>query len=474
MPLIPLHFTESNIPLEPELQRLPLSRFGNAALVDTISLVLTGKTQGYLEACGCKFNMSGGITRRARLINQIRERRPNVLVLDAGNAFPTEQDVPYMDNLTSAEIDAYLEAMRLMGYRFAAINEYELYYGGEFLKSKVESTGFPFLGANVFHGGKLIAAPAVSVRVAGYRIGFVGILEPQARFEPGRFGDNTSDIVVGDPITAVRQYLPGIIGDNDYAGVIGGFSKDLVYKLVQEFPELDLVINTGPHFNITEDILNGKVVLKKDVLYGFLQNTLVLYAEGGVYGLHHVDIGVDQKGQLGKVDINYFEVERRIEEDEEMRVFLNRFYSDMASRESLVSGQVEPLFRWDDVHDRGSYVGTNKCATCHVGQHRQWSATGHSTAYKTLLAVHRQYAPKCVKCHVVGLGRSSGFDILEPSMDLANVQCEVCHGPGEHHAQSPSRANIRRSPSEETCTECHNPEHDDDFDYLRDWRIVSH
>lgn len=169
-----------------------------------------------------------------------------------------------------------------------------------------------------------------------------------------------------------------------------------------------------------------------------------------------------------------FEVERRIEEDEEMRVFLNRFYSDMASRESLVSGQVEPLFRWDDVHGRGSYLGTNKCATCHVGQHRQWSATGHSTAYKTLLAVHRQYAPKCVKCHVVGLGRASGFDILEPNMDLANVQCEVCHGPGEHHAQSPSSSNIRRSPSEETCTECHNPEHDDDFDYLRDWKIVSH
>ena len=59
MPLIPLHYTDSSLPLESEVQSLPLSRSGNAAVVDTISLVLTVKHKVILRPAAANSTCRG-------------------------------------------------------------------------------------------------------------------------------------------------------------------------------------------------------------------------------------------------------------------------------------------------------------------------------------------------------------------------------------------------------------------------------
>jgi hypothetical protein len=58
---------------------------------------------------------------------------------------------------------------------------------------------------------------------------------------------------------------------------------------------------------------------------------------------------------------------------------------------------------------------------------------------------------------------------------LTAVQCEVCHGPGALHSETPDRngkpLSITREAPATVCGECHTPEHSDTFDYeayLRD------
>jgi 2',3'-cyclic-nucleotide 2'-phosphodiesterase (5'-nucleotidase family) len=444
------------------------------ALKDSITLLLTGRTKNFLEACGCKANQSGGITRRATLIKQVSQRRQHVAVLDAGNLFPQEKEVPSMDDLSSAEVDTYLEALHRMGYSFSVVTTNELYYGREFLKAKLHSSPLPLISANIYHRGAPIASPTYSLRVGPYRIGFIGIMQPVMSIDPVRFEDHTQDIEIIDPLEAIRTHLPELRAHNNFVGIIGEMHTELVHMIVETFPDLDIVITSGHFHRLIKILREGEVVQAQDAMYGFLRNTLVLYAMGDMYGLNQVDIGIDEKGRFVSFGGSFLEAYDSMREDSEMRNLLEKFYSQVATQASLLSGQVKPLFTWDPMLEGKEYVGTEHCATCHTPQHLQWRSTAHSTAYATLLGVHRHHYPKCVVCHVAGLGRPSGFDVLSPNRDLANVQCEICHGPGSLHIQRPIKETIRRLASKQICLECHNTDHDEDFEYERDYQLVRH
>ena len=455
-------------------QRLPWSRAAGAA-VDTLTLVLTGHTQSFLEACGCKANMSGGITRRATLIKQIRRRRDDVLVVDAGNLFPQEKDVPRMDALTATEIDTYLGALRMMGYGAAGVARNELFYGGEFLTAKAGASSLPVLGANVRYKGERIGHPVMVLKWGQYEIGLIGVVQDYRDIGDYRYEENVLEFEVDDPVAAVGEYLTPLRGQVDFVGVVGGLTTEGVYALVEAYSDsLDLIVPTGHHYPMVDVLTEKEVARHKDALHGFLDGVLILYANGDVYGLHQFDLGIDDGGKFATVDGTFLEAFEDMPEDPFMKQYLDAYYERVAREERLLEGKIVPLFEWDPNHQGARYVGTTACSPCHAPQFEHWQQTGHASAYATLLDAHRHQFPKCVKCHVVGLGRPQGFSILDPKRDLANVQCEVCHGPGGRHVEKPSRTTIQRTPEERTCLECHNADHDDDFNYQKDFASVRH
>jgi hypothetical protein len=102
-----------------------------------------------------------------------------------------------------------------------------------------------------------------------------------------------------------------------------------------------------------------------------------------------------------------------------------------------------------------------QCINCHEEKIEAWSATGHSDMLVRALngTLSDHYGPSCVTCHTTGngMGDNGGFDDLadeygwelpeELAMggwdafvaefpevaELANIQCESCHGPGALH-----------------------------------------
>ena len=129
------------------------------------------------------------------------------------------------------------------------------------------------------------------------------------------------------------------------------------------------------------------------------------------------------------------------------------------------------------------YVGTNQCASCHAPAHAYWKTTNHSHAIQTLIDRDKQYDQSCVGCHVVGyekpggsvVGKLSYDHMLENGMtitkELANVGCEVCHGPGSAHVIAAyggkdPKPHIKRDAPESLCAgSCHVPEHSPRFNY---------
>jgi hypothetical protein len=144
----------------------------------------------------------------------------------------------------------------------------------------------------------------------------------------------------------------------------------------------------------------------------------------------------------------------------------------------------------------GTYVGVYTCELCHSGSsiaesmYPSWTTTLHSTVFSNgidgYLSSH--YNVSCIKCHTVGYDTNAsalldgGFYGVQqqdgwtfPSVlastnfasmpanlqNLANVQCENCHGPGSGHAGSFGNTNAANWPVVDVpynvgaCQQCH-------------------
>jgi hypothetical protein len=141
----------------------------------------------------------------------------------------------------------------------------------------------------------------------------------------------------------------------------------------------------------------------------------------------------------------------------------------------------------------GTYMGLNTCTLCHSGgiqaddMYHPWATTAHSMIFSNGINGYLgSYSASCLKCHTVGYDPNTnaivnpvngGFDdimtqtgwkfpsTLAPTnwaampaslRNVANIQCENCHGPGSQHATSLGDTNmISKTLLSGACNQCH-------------------
>ena len=97
------------------------------------------------------------------------------------------------------------------------------------------------------------------------------------------------------------------------------------------------------------------------------------------------------------------------------------------------------------ISESADYVGVKKCKACHIKQYKSWKKTTMATSFENLkpgikadektkagLDPAKDYTADadCLRCHTTGFGKPGGFTTIADTPNLANVQCEECHGPG--------------------------------------------
>lgn len=132
-----------------------------------------------------------------------------------------------------------------------------------------------------------------------------------------------------------------------------------------------------------------------------------------------------------------------------------------------------------------SYIGDNgnTCGHCHSGNVEEWSGTGHSHAYESLVEGGNEGNIYCLQCHTTGFDAPvasgdtvitdhgsdvNGYDDYFPPETaedstrleaLESVQCESCHGnmgPTIYdHAPDLSYATVLDGEPTAACTKCH-------------------
>jgi hypothetical protein len=113
-------------------------------------------------------------------------------------------------------------------------------------------------------------------------------------------------------------------------------------------------------------------------------------------------------------------------------------------------------------------VGVEVCTTCHKSKREFWNRTQHSGAYATLSSAHKEFNLDCVSCHVTGYDRPGGSTVVHVEK-LRDVQCEVCHGPGSRHVDTPLDEKLIALPEQSLCAaQCHHPPH-----VKADWSVTA-
>jgi predicted CXXCH cytochrome family protein len=169
--------------------------------------------------------------------------------------------------------------------------------------------------------------------------------------------------------------------------------------------------------------------------------------------------------------------------------------ADLAGQYTVVATIVSSSYGSTNVTQTitaGTYMGIATCALCHSGgavaenKFTSWQNTAHARIFTDgINGGAGTTGPSCFKCHTVGYDVNTnavngGFDdvatqlgwtwpkVLAPTnwaymqavypslANLANIQCENCHGPGSQHAYSLGNTNfISVTVSSGDCNQCH-------------------
>ncbi len=162
----------------------------------------TNDTHSNIEpfpATHSKYPNQGGVSRRATMIRDIRDKHDNVLLLDAGDIF---QGTPYF-NQFKGEIE--MKVMEEMKYDVVTLGNHDFDIGMEAYVSAHKNATFPVVNCNYNFGTTPFAdlvKPSVIIKKAGMKIGVLGVgidlngLVPAANFE---------GMIYTDPIAAANK-----------------------------------------------------------------------------------------------------------------------------------------------------------------------------------------------------------------------------------------------------------------------------
>ncbi len=186
--------------------RLPLQLCALAALAagacgggkaEEIVVLHTANSYGYFEDCGCMGDSTGGLAKRAWIVDSLRQAADEpILLVDAG-------DFTGGENAYGAALGrVMMDAMGLMGYDAYTLGEWDLNQGLDYIRGIVENNSVAWVHTNYeIPGLEGRGHRTLVVERGGRRIGLLALLNPTVQLAPA-----AADSVTIDPdVVGVTQ-----------------------------------------------------------------------------------------------------------------------------------------------------------------------------------------------------------------------------------------------------------------------------
>lgn len=207
----------------------------------TLTIVYTGNIGGLLDLCGCR-NPIGGISRRATVIQSIKEENPDALVLDSGSILNDSSVLnTSLETVFRKRMHLLVEEIGNMGIDGANVSSMDLFSSADSLLA-FQGNGLPWLSSNLTwrDSGKLVF-PADTLRMVGeLRVGIFGFMDDNTLGM--EFFDEQSPLKILDPANTVREEVDKLQKQCDVIIALAYMDLNRVQKLVTEIPGIDVVI----------------------------------------------------------------------------------------------------------------------------------------------------------------------------------------------------------------------------------------
>ncbi len=389
-------------------------------------LLVTDSTNGVLEPCNCATGMMGGLSRRSGLVRSYRAAYPDLVLVDTGDAFrvghPRDPRNAFM-----------LRAYRQIGYDAVVLADQEWSAAPSELRELLTKGPPEFLSTTA----NLAESPLPVVRIVKRTRGKMklAILSDTPRASPPLLTPEVAKRLA----FATRKRLADEVAKLKREGCIvvvasHGFDAEAE----------QLARSTGAHLVIQGHYRTGDAVPER------LPNPPVLR----VGDMEYVTVLAWKMRGGGVVD---FEFRRELVDKRwPMDDALWKTYEDYTRVALSYAAKAK-------ASDGMVYTSSAACGACHEPQLAAYKASGHAHAYETLLRVGRDGDPECLSCHTTGFESTSGFDSIRTTPELANVNCQDCHGFSmrEHDAEGFKAPKVEAA----ACTRCHTPTADPHFDF---------
>lgn len=406
----------------------------------SLTLIYSGNMDGELEPCGCsEGGDKGGIKRRVKMVDELREENPELILFTTGGLLVSEMP---QDKLKSEYI---LKGIEALNYDAVGVQWQDLAFGRDFLNDTMNS----FVASNWKESD---FDKSIDIERSGHNIRFFHWMDPEK--DPNK---SMSDKPSVD--TSTKSLSENIKQAKKQGNTVIVSSTIPLAQARKHLPlqSIDILFIKPAYEVIGEPQLIG--------------NTLVLQPGSRGMRLGRLDFNVNSSGHITQhkhkviplpVDVGdaprmegwYKEYNDKLRVEYEKRV---------AARKAMMSGE-------------SPYAGEKVCESCHAAEHEKWFDTPHAEAFFKLMDVGKSFDPNCIGCHTVGFEKPGGYLDYMLTKNLANVQCENCHGAAKAHADSGGVKPVANKgwKPEQMCLQCHVQKHSSDFKFETYWPRIKH
>jgi 5'-nucleotidase len=223
-----------------------------------------------------KFPDKGGVSRRAKLIQSIRDQHEHVLLLDAGDVF---QGTPYFNKFKGV---LEMKVMQEMGYDAMTMGNHDFDIGIEGFVHAKQHASFPIVNCNYNFEQTLLkgqVSTSIVLKKAGRKIGVTGVgIDLNGLVA----NSQTKGLVYNDPISAVQREVNNLRRNGcdlvvclSHLGFEYAESKVSDRVLAENTSGIDIIIGGHTHTFLEKGVIlqnkEGKSVVINQVGYGGLQ-----------------------------------------------------------------------------------------------------------------------------------------------------------------------------------------------------------
>ncbi|MBC8461925.1 MAG: hypothetical protein H8D67_28480 [Deltaproteobacteria bacterium] len=352
-----------------------------------------------------------------------------------------------------------LTALKEMGYSAICVGEKDLLLGIDYLKYVQQSSSTPLLACNLVNQGKVIFSPYLlktyKVDSTQLRVAVIGVISKafeefikNADAVPSVKRPSANSLELLKPEVAIRLLIEQLENKADLIILLAHVSIEEAKGLASMFPQVNVIIaGHEQQVPLTKPLHEGDCII------------LNAGTEGKYVGKMEMIVASTGKRKV-IVETNHQMIALTDKiPDSPLMTELMSLYQQMLEAEDLVHKvkKVSP-------DSEGTYVGSERCRSCHEEIYLEWEKSAHSHVYATLVKRKRNLDPECVQCHVTGFRYQTGFVDTQKTPALANVGCESCHGVGSNHVKN--LKNGYGQTKKEICRTCHTPQKSPKFNYV--------